>query len=145
MPHISVNLNEAYFSPTKANYKFSFRSEDMQEILEFILDNIYVKYGENVYKQVIGIPIGLDSGKDIANLFLYSYESDYMGEISKVDLLTAKKFKLNGRYIDDFFRDHIYRIYLRDLEMKLESNNTQVVTYLDLKVESEKFILNFSI
>ena len=118
----------------------------MQEILEFILDNIYVKYGENVYKQVIGIPIGLDTGKDIANLFLYSYESDYMGEISKVDLLTARKFKLNGRYIGDLFvanfptfRDHIYRIYPRDLEIELESNNTQVVTYLDLKIESENF------
>ena len=49
----------------------------MQEILEFILDNIYVRYGENVYKQVIGIPIGLDSGKDIANLLIYSYELDY--------------------------------------------------------------------
>ena len=40
-----------------------------------------------------GIPIGLDSGKDIANLLLYSYESDYVGEIFKVDLLTTRKFK----------------------------------------------------
>ena len=124
----------------------------MQEILEFILDKIHVKYGENVYKQVIGIPMGLDSGTDIANLLLYSYESDYVGEISKVDLLTARKFKLNGRYIDDLFvanfptfRDHIYRIYPRDLEIKLESNNTKVVTYLDLKIESENSILKFSV
>ena len=124
----------------------------MQEILEFILDNIYVKYGENVYKQVIGIPIGLDSGQDIANLLLYSYESDYVGEISKVDLPTARKFKLNGRYIDDLFvanfptfRDHIYEIYPQDLEIKLESNNTQEVTYLDLKIKSENSTLNFSV
>ena len=124
----------------------------MQEIIEFILDNIHVKCGENVYKQVIGIPMGLDSGTDIANLLLYSYESDYVGEISKVDLLTARKFKLNGRYIDDLFvanfptfRDHIYRIYPRDLEIKLESNNTKVVTYLDLKIESENSILKFSV
>ena len=151
-PYISFNLNEAYFSPTKPNNKFSFRLEDMQEILEFILDNIYVKYGENVYKQVIGIPIGLDSGQDIANLLLYSYESDYVGEISKVDLPTARKFKLNGRYIDDLFvanfptfRDHIYEIYPQDLEIKLESNNTQEVTYLDLKIKSENSTLNFSV
>ena len=151
-PYISVNMNEAYFSPTKANNKFSFRSEDMQEILEFILDNIYVKFGANVYKQVIGIPIGLDSGQDIANLLLYSYESDYVGEISKVDLPTARKFKLNGRYIDDLFvanfptfRDHIYEIYPQDLEIKLESNNTQEVTYLDLKIKSENSTLNFSV
>ena len=86
--------------------------------------------------QVIGIPIGLDSGQDIANLLLYSYESDYVGEISKIDLSLARKFRLNGRYIDDLFvanfptfRDHIYRIYPRDLEIKLESNNTLELTY----------------
>ena len=151
-PYISVNMHGAYFSPTKVNGRFSFRSEDMQEILEFILDNIYVKYGKDVYKQMIGIPIGLDSGQDIANLLLYSYESDYVGEISKVDLPLARKFKLNERYIDDLFvanfptfRDHIYRIYPRDLEIKLESSNTLEVTYLDLKIKSENSILNFSV
>ena len=41
-PYISVNMHGAYFSPTKVNGRFSFRSEDMQEILEFILDNIYL-------------------------------------------------------------------------------------------------------
>jgi len=124
----------------------------MQEIMEFILDNIYVRYGKDVYKQVIGIPIGLDSGQDIANLLLYSYESDYVGEISKIDLSLARKFRLNGRYIDDLFvanfptfRDHIYRIYPRDLEIKLESNNTLELTYLDLKIKSENSILNFSV
>ena len=124
----------------------------MQEILEFILDNIYVRYGKDVYKQVIGIPIGLDSGQDIANLLLYSYESDYVGEISKIDLSLARKFRLNERYIDDLFvanfptfRDHIYEIYPQDLEIKLESNNTQEVTYLDLKIKSENSILNFSV
>ena len=150
-PYISFYLHGAYFSITKVN-RYSFRSEDMQEILEFLLDNIYVRYGKDVYKQVIGIPIGLDSGQDIANLLLYSYESDYVGEISKIDLSLARKFRLNGRYIDDLFvanfptfRDHIYRIYPRDLEIKLESNNTLEVTYLDLKIKSENSLLNFSV
>merc|ERR1712002_516040 len=119
--YINVGYNRTYFSNTEYQNSCSFRLSDMNEILNFILDNIYVKFGKNVYKQVIGIPIGLDSGQDIANLLLYSYESDYVGEISKVDLPTARKFKLNGRYIDDLFvanfptfRDHIYRIYPRD-------------------------------
>ena len=43
------------------------------------------------------------------------------------------------------FRDHIYRIYPRDLEIKLESNNTLELTYLDLKIKSENSILNFSV
>ena len=40
------------------------------DILEFILDNIYVKCGKDIFRQITGIPIGLDSGQDIANLLL---------------------------------------------------------------------------
>ena len=75
----------------------------MNEILNFILDNIYVKFGKNVYKQVIGIPIGLDSGQDIANLLLFCYESEYVEKLSKENISLARKFNLNKRYIDKLF------------------------------------------
>ena len=61
-------MQRAYFSTTAGKNCCSFWVTDMQDILEFILDNIYVKYGRKIYKQVVGIPIGLDSGQDIANL-----------------------------------------------------------------------------
>ena len=57
---------------------------DLIEILDFILDNIYVKCGKDIFKQVIGIPIGLDSGQDIANLLLFSYESDYVANLASI-------------------------------------------------------------
>ena len=75
----------------------SFRVEDMMEILDFILDNIFVRFGRKVYKQVVGIPIGLDSGQDIANLLLYSYESDYVEKTSKQNLVLARKFNMCSR------------------------------------------------
>ena len=69
-PFINVNMMGAVFSSTASSKACSFRYEDLMEILEFILDNIFVRYGNVVYKQIIGIPIGLDSGQDIANLLL---------------------------------------------------------------------------
>ena len=45
-------------------------------------DNIFVRFGREVFKQVVGIPIGLDSSQDIANLLLYSYESDCVEKTS---------------------------------------------------------------
>ena len=71
--------------------------------MEFVLDNIFVRYGRKIYKQVVGIPIGLDSGQDIANLLLFSYESEYVEKVSKQDLFLARKFNLCSRYIDDLF------------------------------------------
>ena len=151
-PFINVNLNGAYFSSVGVSNRCSFRINDMMEILEFILDNIYVKCGKDIFKQIVGIPIGLDSGQDIANLLLYSYESEFVEKISRDNLALAHKFKFNGRYIDDLFvanfptfKEYIYKIYPRDLEIKLESSNTKEVAYLDLKINSENSNLTFSI
>jgi len=149
---INVNMQRAYFSTTAGKNCCSFRVTDMQEILEFILDNIYVKFGRKIYKQVIGIPIGLDSGQDIANLLLYSYEADYVEKTSKQNIVLARKFNLCSRYIDDLFvgnfpdfREHIYKIYPRELEIKPESVNSKEVSYLDLRIKSENGLLDFSI
>ena len=88
---INVGYNRTYFSNTEYQNSCSFRLSDMNEILNFILDNIYVKFGKNVYKQVIGIPIGLDSGQDIANLLLFCYESEYVEKLSKENISLVGK------------------------------------------------------
>ena len=149
---INVNSQGAYFSSVKRKNYSSFQISDLMEILEFLLNNIYVKYGNKIYKQVIGIPIGLDSGQDIANLLLFSYESEYVENISKQNLVLARKFNLCARYIDDLFvgnfpnfKEHLYRIYPRALEIKPESNNTKDIAYLDLRIKYEEGALDISI
>ena len=83
-PYINVCYSRTYFSVTKLKNGYSFSMIDLIEILDFILDNIYVKCGKDIFKQVIGIPIGLDSGQDIANLLLFSYESDYVANLASI-------------------------------------------------------------
>ena len=149
---INVGYSRTYFSNTEYQNSCSFRLSDMNEILNFILDNIYVKFGKNVYKQIIGIPIGLDSGQDIANLLLFCYESEYVEKLSKENISLARKFNLNKRYIDDLFvanfpefKNHIYEIYPRELEIKLESNNPKEISYLDLHIVSQNSNLTFTV
>ena len=89
---INISFQRTYFSSSGLSNGCSFRVEDMMEILEFILDNIFVKFGDRVFKQVVGIPIGLDSGQDIANLLLFCYESNYVEKISKTNMSLARKF-----------------------------------------------------
>ena len=47
-------------------------------LFEFIIDNAYFQVGNKIFRQVIGIPMGLDPAPFIANLFLYVYENRYM-------------------------------------------------------------------
>ena len=149
---INISYKKTYFSNTKNKNGCSFTILDMKEILSFILGNIFVKCGKNIYKQVIGIPIGLDSGQDIANLLLFCYESEYVEKLSKENIVLARKFNLNRRYIDDLFvanfpefKNHIYRIYPRELEIKLESSDPSNLSYLDLRIKSTNSNLAFSI
>ena len=150
---INVNWNKAYFSSTKNKNFYAFTERDLLKILEFILNNIYVKFGDKIYKQVIGIPIGLDSGQDIANLLLYQYESSYVENLSKRDLNAAKKFSTCDRYIDDLFsadfpdfQNHLPFIYPPELRVNPSFNSYRTVNYLDIKITSDDFSnLTFSI
>ena len=149
---INVGYKGAYFSSKQNNRGNSFRLNDMIEILEFILDNIFVKFGNKIYKQVIGVPIGSDSGADIANLLLFSYESEYIEKVSKQNITLARRFNMCYRYIDDLFvgnfdtfHEHIYKIYPRELAINAESNNPRDITYLDLRIRLENGGVDFSI
>ena len=48
------------------------------DALTFLLDNIFVRYGNALYRQVIGIPMGTDCAPLVVDLFLYCYERDFM-------------------------------------------------------------------
>ena len=72
-------------------------------ILIFLLDDIYVCFGNTVYRQVIGISMGTNCAPLITDLFLYCYESHFMAKIykdpSKHDLID--NFNNTFRYLDD--------------------------------------------
>ena len=149
---INVNLKKAFFSDNSTRGYTSLKESDFNKILFFILDNIYVKFGSKIFKQKKGIPIGLDSGQDIANLLLYYYESDYVKELSRDDIVTARKFCNSSRYIDDLFSadfsdfgDHLPHIYPPELELTKSNNDDLRVDYLDLRIVSDNNSLNFSL
>ena len=46
--------------------------------LNFFIDGIYVEFGDHVYQQTVGSPIGTNCAPLVADLFLYSYEADFV-------------------------------------------------------------------
>ena len=57
-------------------------------------------YGNGVYRQCIGIPMGTDCAPLAANLFLFYYEYKYIRDLIEMNLMLAKKFSNTKRYID---------------------------------------------
>jgi hypothetical protein len=57
------------------------------DTMKWLIDNIYVTFGDKCFRQVIGIPMGTDCAPFLANLFLYSYEYEYTNSKVVVDIL----------------------------------------------------------
>ena len=61
-------------------------------IINYLVDNIYVEVGDKVFRQCIGIPMGTDCAPLLANLYLFSYEYNFMKGLLKNNIFRAKHF-----------------------------------------------------
>ena len=46
--------------------------------LNYLLDNIFIRFGSKLYRQIVGIPTGTNCAPLVADLFLFCYERDFM-------------------------------------------------------------------
>ena len=78
-------------------------------------ENIYIRFGTNVYRQTVGIPMGTNCALLEADLFLFCYESGFMS-LS----LDEEAFNSTSRYLDDLLNI--------DNKLKTKSNFTLFIT-----------------
>ena len=74
--------------------------------IDFLIDNIHVRFGNSVLRQVVGIPIGNNGAPLLVDLFLHIYEYDLLyayNNDQKQDMAKAVSFGNTSRYIDDLF------------------------------------------
>ena len=71
-------------------------------MVQFLIDNNSVKFGGCLFRQAIGISMGTNCAPLLADLFLYSHESEFLDNmISGGHKKLARSFNLCYRYIDD--------------------------------------------
>ena len=58
--------------------KNKYTEDDIINMLEFLVDNIFVVFGGKVYQQIVGVPMGTNCAPLLADIFLYSYEADFI-------------------------------------------------------------------
>ncbi len=145
MHYINISPFRTYFSQqpsTNKNYT-SWTNYQFYDAFEFLIDNIYIKFGDDIFQQTLGIPMGTDCAPVVADLFLHTYEFDFLNNLIKRKKFSlAKKFSLIFRYIDDLicinnedFEKYISKIYTTDhLELKETTEGDREASYLDLMV-----------
>ena len=138
--HIKVCRNKSYFTSDPLNGNKKYTADDICKIIEFLVDNIYVRFGGQLFRQMVGIPMGTNCAPLLADLFRYSYENEFLDELIKEGKRKlARKFNLLYRYIDDLisfnnkrFKELISDIYPKELTISEITESTSVASYLDL-------------
>ena len=116
-------------------------------MLEYLIDSIFVMFGGRVFQQTVGIPMGTNCAPLLAELFLYSYEADFIqGLLKKNEKKLARSFNFTFRYIDYVLSlknsrvgDFVDRIYPIELERKDTTDTDRSASCLDihLAIDSE--------
>ena len=55
----------------------------MCEALTFLLDNIHIRFGSKLYRQILNIPMSNNCVPLVADLKLFCYDSDFMLSLSE--------------------------------------------------------------
>ena len=54
----------------------------MCDALNYLLDNLFIRFGSKLYGQILGMPMGTYYTPLVADLFLFCYERDFMLSLS---------------------------------------------------------------
>ena len=140
--YINYGYNSAHFTDTKN--KSTFTDLKLISHINKIIDNAYIMFNNQMYRQVIGIPMGTNCAPHLANIFLHIYEKNYVENILSVDVNSDILTKLENvfRYQDDLisfednnmFQDMYKDIYPREMILKNTNISENVVNYLDLNI-----------
>ena len=81
--YIVVNYNTSYFVKNDTEARQKYTEVEVINMVNFLVDNIFVELGGYIYQQIVGIPMGTNCAPLLADLFLYSYEADFVQHLQK--------------------------------------------------------------
>ena len=139
--HIEVTRSKGYFThDVNGGESNMYTSDNICDMIEFLIDNIFVQFGGCLYRQVIGILTGTNCPPLIADLFLYSNENDFLDSmITSGHRRLARSFDLCYRCTDDLtafnnkkLLDYLKEIYPSQLTVGKANKSDHLANYLDL-------------
>jgi hypothetical protein len=68
-----IGKQDTYFLRHHSESPYKYSEADSKSMLEFLVDNIYVVFGDQVFQQSVGISIDTNCAPLLADLFLYFY------------------------------------------------------------------------
>ena len=149
--YLACNDSKAFFNSTDHKRYTLWSCQNVCDALSYILDNIYIRFGNKLYRQIVGIPMGTTCAPLVADLFLFYYRRDFMTSLSndnQADISVA--FNSTYRYLDDllnidnpYFEGMVNQIYPPELKLnKANTSDTEApfLVHLSLRLRGELIV-----
>ena len=121
--YLACNDKKAFFTSTDHRGYKLWSCQNVCNVLSFLLENIYFRFGNKLNRQIVGIPMGTNCAPLVADLFLFCYERDLMTSLSddnQADITEA--FNSTSRYLDDHL--HIDNPYFEGMVNQISNLST---------------------
>ena len=138
--YLACNDRKAFFTSSDQSRYTLWSCQNVCDALSYLLDNIYIRFGTKLYRQIVGIPMGTNCAPLVADLFLYCYERDFMDSLNhdnQADVIEA--FNSTSRYLDDllnidnpYFEGNVNQIYPPELQLNKANITDTEAPFLDL-------------
>ena len=138
--HLACNDKNAFFTSTDHRGYTLWSCQNVCDALSYLLDNIYIRFGIKLYRQIVCIPMSTNCVPLVADLFLFCYERDFMTSLSddnQADIIWA--FNSTFLYLDDllnidnpYFEGMVSQIYPTKLQLNKANTSDTEVPFLDL-------------
>ena len=119
--HVTIRFNVFHFH---RGYKL-WSCQNVCDALLYLFDNVYIIFGNKLYRQIVGIPVGTNYAPLVADLFLFCYERDFMTSLSDDNQThVIEAFNSTSKYLDDllnidnpYFEGLVNQIYQPGLQL----------------------------
>ena len=116
--------------------------QNVCDALSYLLVSIYNKFGNKLYRQIVGIPMDTNCAPLVADLFLFCYERDFITSLSGDNqAYIIEAFYLTSRYLDDllnidnpYFEGMVKQIYPPELQLNKANTTDTEILFLDLHI-----------
>ena len=115
----------------RSDSKSKYTEDGIMKMLEFRIDNIFAVSAGKVFQQKVGIPMGTSCAPFLADIFLYSFKTEFIQYLLSTDKNLASRFNFTYRYIDDVFsknnpefENYLGQVYPVELEIKETKKKT---------------------
>ena len=108
-----------------------YTADNICKMIEFLIDNIFVQFGVRLFRQVIEIPMETNCAPLLADLFLFSYENEFLDNMIRSGHRRLVLYCNTSEAINDNQYEHCFwTLYGGGDNMYTADNICQMIEFL---------------